>query len=419
MKRCFFILLPAVLCMCSRDNQVQPVSEEDALAYRAQFVITPPSPSVEVKSLRLGDDSPAYSDALLGLGFNLLDKVYAKADKSVVLSPLSVLYALGMLSNGADDEANETLFSVLGAGDTDGLNDYCRSLIEQLPALDLSVKLKVADALFADDGIHIMDDYKSAVGNNYYASVANLPFRNQDFTKSVINEWCSETTDGMIPELIDKVGSDTKAYIINSLYFNGPWSSEKMNVLSGKQFIDSKGKKISKDYVHEVAYNQYTVAGNYRVAAKDYGDNESFRLYIVLPDDGCSVGDILASLSPSKWNSMISGMEPTRMRLEVPMFETENTVDLLEHLSDAGLNRFVNSFFPRLFTNTLTLRKFYQKAKIRVDEQGTEAAAGTVVEFSDGSPEISAEFVANRPFVYAITEKSSGTMLFAGVFDGR
>lgn len=154
----------------------------------------------EKKPIRLTYEQKSYVDACNAFSFNLFRQT-TEAKGSRILSPLSAIYALGMLNAGADDETSKEIIDALGfaGADRTSVNEYCLNLIENSPKVDSGVHLKIANALFVNKDISLLQQYAQDMRDYYHADIGS-----QDFSSSTaadeINSWCSSRTDGMISE---------------------------------------------------------------------------------------------------------------------------------------------------------------------------------------------------------------------------
>ena len=188
--------------------------------------VSSPTPTEELTKVTLNETQQGYVTAGNAMAFRLLDEVYD--GESLILSPLSLQYALAMTANGASDETLQEIIDFLGYGaeGIDALNEYCRILIEQLPAVSLNVKLKVTDALLVNEKFPLLPAFQKTVEENYYAAVENVDFTNPNLIAARINEWSSRNTDGVIKKVLDPndISPDAVAFLMNALYFKAKWA---------------------------------------------------------------------------------------------------------------------------------------------------------------------------------------------------
>jgi serpin B len=216
MKKTIICIAAGLLAFvsCNKDNH--PVAIKDPIT------ITSPAPTEQITKVSLSDTQKGYVRAGNAMAFRFLKQLYN--GESLIYSPLSLQYALSMTANGASGETLQEIIDFLGYGEEgiDALNEYSKILLEQLPAVDLKVDLKLTDAILVNDKFPLLPAFKETVESNYYAAVESMPFTDPDYTAARINEWASRSTNGFIDKILDakELSPDAVAYLMNALYFN-------------------------------------------------------------------------------------------------------------------------------------------------------------------------------------------------------
>ncbi|MBQ7272120.1 MAG: serpin family protein [Bacteroidales bacterium] len=401
------------------------------------ITVQSPTPTEQITKVSLTDTEQGYMAAGNAMAFRVMDKVYD--GNNLIISPLSLQYALAMTANGASGETLQEIIDFLGYGEEgiDALNAYSRKLLEQLPAVDLSVNLKLTDAILVNDRFPLLPAFKETVESNYYAAVESMPFTNPDYTAARINEWASRSTNGFIDKVLnaDELSADAVAYLMNALYFKAKWAGHytpmfREHATYPEDFTLTDGSKKKVDMMHNVNENRYAIRDGYKVLALPYA-NYKYYMYILLPD-GNDVKPLLEKLAVTPWGEITGSLQGgARITLKLPKFEIENKFHLKETLDALGVKKAFKggeAQFDRMFSPkpgyVYWIEKVIQKARIKVSEWGTEAAAVTVVEVcaeSAGEPKEPKRinFFADHPFVYVIGEATSGAILFEGVYSGK
>ena len=358
--------------------------------------------------------------------FDFIDRINSAEEGDFIISPLSMQFLMGMLLDGAQNGTADEICRVLGygAGEVDAVNEYCLSMLEQLPSLDKQTKLSIANAIFVNKCCGLKDNYKNAVGNYYQAEVANLDFSDGEGALKTINGWCDKQTNGMIPRVLDKVSADMFSYLFNTLYFKSQWKEKfpKGNT-SSETFMVGSGvsKKVSMMKNREDFL--YQDNDDFRVVCIPYG-NGAFSMKVILPQTGKTLSEVTAALKTTDWNEFISGMVRCDVDIWLPKFETKYSIKLNDILSDMGMPSAFSATdadFKAMSDDALYLSFVKQDAVIKVDEEGAEAAvvsSAGMVETSVG-PGQHIVFHADHPFLYLITESSTGAILFAGKYSGK
>lgn len=353
---------------------------------------------------------------------NLFNKVSGMDSR--VISPLSVSGLMSMLANGADGATRQEILNTLGftGGSMDEINALYGYLIEKAGTLDPSTTVSIADYIAVNRNNKIKDEYASVVRDWFKAEVENLDFTSQK-SAGVINNWCSKHTDGMIPQIIDRVEPSAVAYLMNAIYFNGSWTDKfdaKNTKLERFQGYTRDIKKVK--MMHRNDEYSYTANGTYSAVRLPYG-NGSFAMTVLLPNEGKSIDDMMRVVNAKEIANLGRKMENCKVDLKLPKFTTEVEQPLNEVIAGLGAPTMFKpgADFSRLADGNMFVSKMFQKAKIEVSEEGTKAAAATaaIMTMSAYEPEPrQVEFHADRPFVYIISESSTGAIYFIGQFTG-
>ena len=398
------------------------------------FAITAPMPTAAVAHLRLDEAQAGYVRAGHEKSFRLLKQLARETATSYVCSPLSLQVAMAMLANGAEGETRAEILSALGYGqdDVEGLNRFVRSLILQLPALDLDVTLRLADALLVTDRYRIRNEFKAAIRDSYFAPATVVPFSDARYVMDRVNDWAERNTDGLIKPMLEEIDPNTVAILLNALYFKAQWQAVDGTPLfdPGATSVDvfhrSAGTETKVSYMHTSQRLRYADKGSYKVLALPYS-NGQFCLYVLLPNDFRDFYPMLDELIDTPWEEVVPGADAVkRVNLSLPKFDSAGDFNLNLALGSLGVRRIFDEsqaqFGPMFETDRagFYVSRVLQKAKISLAEWGTEAAAVTSVEVTEkGAPEPDLTFNADHPFVYVIAGSDADTpILFGGVFAG-
>lgn len=395
--------------------------------------VSSPTPTVEISQVSLTEAQKGYVDSGNNMAFKFLQGLYD--NDNVICSPLSLQYALSMVANGASGETLQEIIDFLGYGEEGiaALNQYSKILMEQLPAVDLEVAMKVVNGILVSEESPILQSYENLVEQNYYAAVESMDFSDPVKIASRINDWASRSTDGYIDNILDpsQISGDAVAYIMNALYFKAKWAGTEdapmfldENTISDNFYLNN-GSAVNAEMMRNSDFHQYAEMDGYRVLALPYAQGK-YNMYILLPD-GNDVDGLITKLQQTTWSEILASLKQDAMvHVKLPKFEIENKFDFKETLMALGMVTPFNSLeaqFDRMFDSNeqFVIGKVIQKSKIGVTEWGTEAGSVTVVEMENAAdpgegPEYDeVNFHVDHPFIFVIGEKSSGTILFEGV----
>lgn len=264
--------------------------------------------------------------------------------------------------------------------------------------------------------------FASTMQNYYKAGIESLDFSKASTLKH-INRWCSDHTDGMIPKIIEQVDADAVSYIMNAIYFNGTWADKFDKRQTKLENFQGYTRDIKKtQMMHRNGKYQYLDNADFAAIDLPYG-NGSYSMTVILPNRGKSIDEVMANLDAKKIGELGRNMDECVVDLKLPRFTISQETGLNDIISKLGAPTMFTSGadFSNFASGNLSISKMIQKAKIEVSEEGTKASAVTMamVAMAALRPEPrKVEFHANRPFIYMITEHSTGAILFMGQYTG-
>ena len=394
----------------------------------------------EVKPVQLTAEQTVFANDNNGFTLNFFQSLNGKMkNQSIVCSPLSITYVLSMVNDGATGTTEQELERTLGfhKGGIQAVNDYCKNLIDNLPHVDEKVQLDIANAIFVNDKYQLKKQFQQDMANYYDAKAEALDF-SSPLTLDRINGWCDEKTRGMIPNILEQVDPRAVSYLLNAIYFKADWASMFEKNETREEVFTTPDGETRVPLMHQNVYMNYLRNDTYAAVSIPYG-NGRWMMTVMLPEEGKTTDDVISSLAVSGWSTdfLKNPLREARryaVDLKLPRFETAFDTDdaggLIELLKGMGIRRAFDgnsAEIPNMCENgDLYISMMKQKAKIKVNEEGSEAAAVTIAGFvatatctgpTQEPPK--ATFHANRPFVYVIHEQSSGVILFVGKFMGK
>ena len=352
-------------------------------------------------------------------GFKLVSAIPESHDKNIMISPFSVSMALSMALNGADGQTKTAMVSALGFEELtpDEIDQIYLDLVNALKMADNKVVLNIANSIWIKKGFPVVENFTKVNQDFYHASVENLDF-NPDAV-NIINKWVNSNTNGKIPAILDSISPEEIMFLINAIYFNGKWQiqfdpSKTTNTdfkLYNGQTVSVPMMKLKEKY----AWSQQT---GYKALKMPYGRGK-FEMILLLPDEGSTPENIAGKLDRTKWESLLNSLNsPSEIDVWLPRFEYSWEIQLNQALSSLGMGiAFTDQAdFSKINPDQqLLITKVKHKTYIKVNEEGTEAAAVTSVGVGVTSfPANPTEFHVTRPFFYVITEEDTGAILFLG-----
>jgi serpin B len=272
---------------------------------------------------------------------------------------------------------------------------------------------------------NILDDYLAAIVAYYDAQCYTAPLDTKEAMNSM-NEWVKEHTEGMIPTVFDNpLTEDTMLVLINTVYMKAQWLTEFKKEGTSKDTFHKLDGDTKVNFMHRTAGYGYAAGEGYESVKLSYkSDNLAF--IAIKPTDG-TARELLSSLTSESLNEIINSMESQKVRLSIPKFTIDYSMELNDPLSDMGLSSLFDAGTADLSLMgtgedgmPLYVSRIFQKVKIIVDEKGTEAAAATVSETNTTAAaptEEPIEMKLDEPFIYAIIETEYNTPVFIGIMD--
>jgi serpin B len=342
-------------------------------------------------------------------------------DSNLFVSPLSADMALGMTYNGARSETQAAMARTLGLDQltTQEANESFRSLIDLLRGLDPKVDFRLANSIWYKLGFVPRPEFLDVNRQYFDAEVSGLDFASPQAV-ATINRWADENTNGKIPKIIDSIDRNLVMFLINAIYFKGSWVHQFDQRLTRDQPFNLRtGAQQSVPtmrHAEAVSLGLYQGPG-YEVVDLPYGGG-AFSMTIVLPAEGRDVDSVVAGLTPDEWSRIVDGLHEGDAIVFMPKFRLEWGDSLNGVLKALGMGVAFTDHADLSGIagdpGDLYISFVKQNTFVDVNEEGTEAAAVTTVGVGLTSVPVVREIRVDRPFVFLIRERFSGTILFAG-----
>lgn len=365
-------------------------------------------------TIDMNDVNPEVTDFAVRLF-----KAGAKDGENVLISPLSVLYALAMTANGAQEETLAQMEEVLGVS-AGTLNEYLFEYMKNLPQGE-DYALKPANSVwFTDDErFTVNDDFLQTIADYYKAEIYKAPFDNN--TLRDINIWVNEKTDGMIPEILDRIPPAAVMYLVNALAFEAEWQEPytEYQVREG-EFTREDGTKQKAEFMYgtESAYLEDENATGFM---KSYKDGK-YAFVALLPKEGVSLAEYTEALDGKALSELLANPKAGTVYTSIPKFETEYSAEMSDTLKSMEMTDAFDSYaadflkLGRSDAGNIFISRVLHKTFISVGEKGTKAGAATVVEMVDNAadPTEAKKIYLDRPFVYMLVDCENNIPFFIG-----
>ena len=414
------LILTMVFTACSfsakvPENLVQEQSKEDLMNKEEPVII--------IENL----ENSSLQEMLNPFAVSLFEDL--EQGENLFISPYSVYLALGMLTQGGVGSTKAELEEVLNITDLEQANILLRSLQDSFH--DEKASLKTGNSVWFTEELEFAEqvqrDFFDPLGSYFKADSYQVDFTDEK-TLSKINQWVSEKTDGMIDPMLEELNTEMKLCLINAVYFYGEWQTKfKAEATYEQDFYGSKGTTSIPMMNQRSEQYRYTEVDALKGIELPYGDGSVVMdLWIPKDEETRTIKEIFDELSAEEILNLNSALQDSEHKnittLTIPKFQMEtDLIPLEDTLKKMGINQ---AFLPgeadfTKIAEDLYVDKVLHKAKLEVDEEGTRAAAATVIEMETTGAMIEEvevlEFIADQPFYFVIRDRNSGVILFMGM----
>lgn len=379
-----------------------------------------PTPNLTPKEITLTAKSAQVIASSNAFGIGLFTKTVEVGNGNIMLSPLSASTALTMLLNGCGGNTYTQLKATLNYPDDLTLlevNEAYKGLVSQLLIADPKVKIALANAIFYRNGFEVKPDFLSTMNSEFNAHIQELDF-SLPSALTTINGWASSNTFGKIPKVLDEISSDAAMFLMNALYFKGNWSYQFDKSLTGDSpFYFDNGTSANVPTMQGEVGARIVFADNYKAIELPYG-RTNFTMVLIVPSE--NLASLYSGFTNEIWESITSSLDgyPKFETAEVymPKFKFSYEKLLNDQLISMGM---VDAFDPFLadltgIANSIFVDFVKQNTFVEVNEEGTEAAAVTTIGVNDTAFPEDIVFRVDKPFVFAIRERTTNTLMFIG-----
>lgn len=348
----------------------------------------------------------------------------SKGMDNIMISPFSISSALSMTLNGASGETFEAMRKALRLdGKTlDQINDTYFKLMTEMVPVDERVVLEIANSVWVEKRLNVKQKFITDLQDWYKAESHAIDVTNP-YAVKIVNDWIAEKTHDKITDMLDQLDPDLAMLLINAVYFNGKWRN-KFDEADTKEepFYITPLTSKSVPMMHQVENLKAAKENNLTIVDIPYGQG-NYSMLIVLPDAELSISDLARDLSASQWNMWMKLLENNthKVELSMPRFKYKYKRLLNNDLKDLGMGIAFSDFatFENISDQQLQISRVIHQSFIETNEEGTEAAAATIVEirFTSAGPDAEPlvwKVDVDHPFLYFIHETSTGTILFMG-----
>lgn len=365
--------------------------------------------------------------------YGLFRQTFADGSKdNPVVSPASAYFALSMAAAGSGGETQAQFAKVLGtAPELLEKNVLCSQVKKHLLSTKGATDLSIANSAWLNQDFPVSSDYLQGIVDYFDSEVYGGKMDSAEMLQAV-NQWASEKTRGLIPKLLeDKLGADTVFVLMNAVYLKAAWEQPFSAEATQKMtFRKQDNSEVRAEFLHSKGTLDYVETADAEGAVLPYNDGKTVFL-VLRPTDGSSIREFAGKLDAEKVKTYISNAREAKTNFYMPKADISYDIDMNSMLMNMGLvDAFADSRadFSKMAAADaqglgIYIGRVFQKVKIKVEEEGTEAAAVTVVaqktaaSVSVREPDVIRTLKLDSPYVYLVVDLPSQTPLFMGIMD--
>ena len=369
----------------------------------------------------LTQDQVALIESGNSFAFDIFNRVLESAgeNENVMISPLSISYALSMTVNGANGETRDDMIEALRLKgiSVDAINNSYKNLTRALLSVDKRVLMSIANSVWIENDFTVKKTFTDILTDFYDADAKTFDI-NDASAPDKINTWIEDNTNGLIKKMIDKLNDNTVMLLINAIYFKGKWKSQfDESKTIPMPFYKSAGNQINVPMMKQKTDFNIFAGNGFTMAEFPYGQG-NFVMDVILPDEPGGLSSAIASLSDDNYTAWLNQMNERETDVSFPRFKYGFKKKLKDVLTDMGMGiAFTDAADLSNITDMydLLINDVTHQTFIETNEEGTEAAAATVVDIGVTSmPPAALVFKMDHPFIYIIRESTTNSIIFMG-----
>ena len=379
---------------------------------------TPPGDPVQIE---LTLKQKEVVDSANKFAFDLFKPIITekKSEENIMISPFSITSALSMTLNGAAGETFESMKHVLRYDDRtiEEINETYLKLMTEMVPVDERVIMEIANSVWVEKKLTVKQSFMTALQTWYKAEARSIDVTDPGAV-DMVNNWIEDKTHDKIRNMLESLDPDLAMLLINAIYFNGKWRNEfDKGDTEIKPFYITPGSPVQVPIMFRKGNYAVTHTENATLVELPYGQG-NYSMVVMLPDEGISISDAVATLNATEWQEWMGRLSngTIEVNLSLPRFKYEYKRLLNDDLSNLGMGIAFTDFadFSNISDQGLYISFVLHQTFIETNEEGTEAAAATIVGINTTSMPVVTTINVNRPFLYFIRETTTGTIVFMG-----
>ncbi len=374
---------------------------------------------VDPVQIDLTSDQAALLGSENSFAFDIFKKVIENADESenIIISPLSISSALSMTLNGANGATRDSMLKALRMNGLtpDIINISYKNLTEALLNVDKRVLISIANSVWSEKNFVVKKPFTNILTEYYNAESRSFDITDPQ-VPSLINNWIDIKTNGLIKNMVDKLDPNTVMLLINAIYFKGQWKSQfdAAKTVQGS-FYNPGGQAEQVPMMKQTSDYKIYKGEGFTLAELPYGQG-NFVMDVILPDDNNGINNLISQLNDNTLNGWFNKMISRKADLSFPRFKYGYKKELSDILTEMGMGITFenNADFSNISDLQLYISLVLHQAFIETNEEGTEAAAATIVGISTTAVIEPLILNIDHSFLYIIRETTTNSVLFMG-----
>jgi serpin B len=374
---------------------------------------------VDPVQINLTTDQVSLIESGNSFAFDIFSKVVENTagTENIIISPLSISSALSMTLNGANGATRDSMLKALRMNGLtpEIINSSYKSLTEALFNVDKRVLISIANSVWSEKNFVVKKPFTDILTGYYNAESRSFDITDPQ-VPSLINNWIDTKTNGLIKNMVDKLDPNTVMLLINAIYFKGKWKSQfdAANTVQGS-FYKPGGVTEQVPMMKQTSDYKIYKGEGFTLAELPYGQG-NFVMDVILPDDNNGINNIIPLINDNTVKGWLNLMSSRKTDLSFPRFKYEYKKELTDILTDMGMGITFgnNADFSNISDLKLYISLVLHQAFIETNEEGTEAAAATIVGISNTAIIEPFNLNIDHSFLYIIRETTTNSILFMG-----
>jgi len=369
--------------------------------------------------ISLSTDQISLIESGNSFAFDIFRSVFenSSASENIIISPLSISTALSMTLNGAEGNTRDSILKALRVKNItpDQINKSFRDLSEALLSVDKRVLISIANSVWAENNFVVKKPFTDILTGFYNAEAKTFDINDPEVPKH-INSWIEANTNGLIKNMINELDNNTVMLLINAIYFKGKWKSQfDASKTKNQVFYKSDGTTGEVPMMKQTSDFKIYKGDSFTLAEFPYGQG-NFVMDVLIPDSKTGIDELLSRVNETSFQNWIGLLAEKETVLSFPRFKYGYKKELTEILSGMGMGiAFTDAAnFSNIADLDLLINLVLHQAFIETNEEGSEAAAATIVGIGITSMPVTFELSLDHPFIYIIRESSTNSILFMG-----